>query len=502
MPLKHCIMIFVGSEENENLKYGNKSVLNNSATYRDKLLFNVSTVCAIIFLFAFYFKFNNIIYVFLGLIGISAFLFASLSWKNSFLLFLIYLSVFPNYAWGSRYLFFRGFYFSETFLVLFFVISVVWIIINNVNGIQVKRVNSSNFDNLLIFLLIQLFLSGIWGAYKGYNFKIVYLEFLYFSLYLYYFFYKKYLNDKALLSSWKWITGITIVVSIQYIMLAFSESDASSVFITRVVTQQPHLAQLCFPLLLSNIMFPNTLKKRLWSLIGIIPMTGMIFFSQQRGLWVGICFSILLVGGFVFFREYFTISKLLKFVLMLIIISLALFLLFVLVDKLFFGSIGLTILSRIESLSSLSTDASTNIRLSEIIRALRIWDDNIFSILFGTGLGCSYESIDATRPYTYSVDNSYVIVLWKMGILGLTLFLVLLFLLYKNGLYIYRHTRNKEDKQLVAGLLSGFGGLLVIALTNACIVRYRFIVIWALVFATIQVLYNRLKNDQVLLERS
>ena len=186
----------------------------------------------------------------------------------------------------------------------------------------------------------------------------------------------------------------------------------------------------------------------------------------------------------------------------MIIISLALFLLFVLIDKLFFGSIALTILSRVETLVSLSTDASTNIRLSEIIRALQVWDNNVFSMLFGTGLGSAYESIDATRPYNYSVDNSYIIVLWKMGFLGLILFLLLIFILYKHGLHIYSHTRNNEDQQLVAALLSGFGGLLVIALTNACIVRYRFIIIWALVFATIQVLYNRLKNDQVLLERS
>ena len=256
-----------------------KDVVNNFDTYQNKLLFNVLTGCAIIFLFALYFKFNSIIYVFLGLIGISALLFASMSWKNSLILFLSYLSMFPTYAWGSRYPFFRGSYFRDIFLIIFFVITIVWIIIYHANKFRVEADCSSLFDGILFIMLVHLLLAGVWGAYKGYDLKIIYLELLYFSLYFYYFFYKKYLRHKELLSVWKWITIITIIVSVQYIMLAFSESDTSSIFIARVVTQQPHLAQLCFPLLLSNVLFPNTMKKRLWSLVGIIPVTGVCVFQ-------------------------------------------------------------------------------------------------------------------------------------------------------------------------------------------------------------------------------
>ena len=42
--------------------------------------------------------------------------------------------------------------------------------------------------------------------------------------------------------------------------------------------------------------------------------------------------------------------------------------------------------------------------------------------------------------------------------------------------------------------MSGFAGLLLIGLTNSCLIRYRFVIIWAFVIAIIEILYWDVKN--------
>ena len=60
---------------------------------------------------------------------------------------------------------------------------------------------------------------------------------------------------------------------------------------------------------------------------------------------------------------------------------------------------------------------------------------------------------------------------------------------FKRGLYVFTHTIQERYKQLSASLMSGFAGLLLIGLTNTCLVRYRFIIIWAFMIATVEKLY-------------
>ncbi|MBN1780886.1 O-antigen ligase family protein [bacterium] len=290
--------------------------------------------------------------------------------------------------------------------------------------------------------------------------------------------------------------GISVVVSVEFIMLAISEGAVSSILINRVVTQQPHLAQIALPICVAYIIFPSRVHVKILSAISIVPLLGMIFFSQQRGLWVGVLFSVIVIGGFRYLFDQITIGRLIKYCLLVMLSFAILFGFFLLIDKLFFGSVFLTILSRLSTLSSLSTDASTNIRLGEIMRALDQWDNNVLTVIFGTGLGTSYESISIERAYPFSLDNAYAVVLWKMGLFGLIVFLMIYGSFYIRGFKIYLQSHNTQYKVIAASLMSGLAGLLVIALTNACIIRYRFIVIWVLIIAMIEIMYRDMLSSK------
>ena len=83
-----------------------------------------------------------------------------------------------------------------------------------------------------------------------------------------------------------------------------------------------------------------------------------------------------------------------------------------------------------------------------------------------------------------------------MGILGLTTYLIILFLFFKRGFHVFKHATQERYRQMSAAIMSGFAGLLLIGLTNASLVIYRFIIIWALVIATIETLYWKVRANE------
>ena len=140
-------------------------------------------------------------------------------------------------------------------------------------------------------------------------------------------------------------------------------------------------------------------------------------------------------------------------------------------------------------------DVSMNMRMLGIRRVMNQWQDSWINILFGTGLGAAKKRIAYNDTYPFIVDNSYVFLLWKMGIVGLLSYLSLFFLFFKKGLYVFFHTTKVESKQLSSALMAGVAGLLVVGLSNTCLLLYRFIIIWALAIATIELLYRQEKRD-------
>jgi len=450
-----------------------------------------------VFFLLIYLKFESLIYVIGAFAAIFILQSIIFNLKNTIILLFCYISFLPGYSWGIRYKFFRGIYFDEKLLLAFFFLILVWIIIDLFQRFKTYKLQQTSLDWTIGSFIIIIILSALRGGLEGFDLTALKIDAVFLSLYIYYFIYVNRFQLSDLQTLINALSIITIFVSIEYIMLAFSEATSGSILIKRVVTQQPHVAQISLPIFASYLFFPNAISKKILATIALIPLAGMIFFSQQRGLWVGITFSLILVGGFAFIKEQISLKKITKYITIILLIILILFLLFLIFDKLFFGSIFITFLSRVKTLSTLSADPSTNIRLAEIIRAFKQWDNNIVTVCFGTGLGAAYESVDLTRPNHFSVDNSYAFILWKMGIVGLIVFLLIIYSFFKKGLYVFKKSNNTEHRQIVAALMSGFGGLLIIALTNTCVARYRFIIIWSLIIAIIEIMYNHTEKSTI-----
>ena len=156
-------------------------------------------------------------------------------------------------------------------------------------------------------------------------------------------------------------------------------------------------------------------------------------------------------------------------------------------EKLFNMSFILTIYRRIETLKEFNLDLSFNLRLLEIARGIEQWKNHIF---MGSGLGATYERIMGVRVND-GIDNTYIFILWKMGIIGILSFLLIYVIFTWQGLKSYWSINNKSERVYIVGLFCGIIGIMIVALSNMSIIKYRFNIVWAIVIALIHNIYFR-----------
>ncbi|MBN2200617.1 O-antigen ligase family protein [bacterium] len=431
-----------------------------------------------------YMKFASLTAVF----GIIAFLLLvfliSFSARNSLIALFSLASMIPVYSWGSRYKFFRGISYHDILVYIFLSLIIVWALFDRLSGERRETGRWSAMEINLILFLVYVVLMMLRGLVQNGNGQIIYNETHHLLLYSFFFVYARLLSDRDIRVLLYSIPFITFIVSVEFMLLVASEGGFSSVFVKRIITQQPHLAQAAVPLLLATFLLPRK-SIRLWALTALIPTAAMVFFCQQRGLWVGIFLATVLVVIFTVLKNRFTLLRVLKIISVLVLILALLVAILLVVDRLVTGSVFLTLFQRLFSLTTVGTDASMSIRMSEIGRALDQWDDNIITIVFGTGLGSEYETVDMSRTYGYSVDNSFAYLLWKTGLVGLMLFVFLYARAIVQGFSLLRLELPAEDRYVASALTAALIGLCFIAFTNACIVSYRFIMIWSLMICAL-----------------
>jgi len=83
--------------------------------------------------------------------------------------------------------------------------------------------------------------------------------------------------------------------------------------------------------------------------------------------------------------------------------------------------------------------------------------------LFGVGYGLFPHMIPRYASVGYvDAHNTYLILGAEMGLPALILFLIILFIMIKNALWVYRKSEDKFLKSFALGLLGGLFGLLVV----------------------------------------
>jgi len=398
--------------------------------------------------------------------------------KNLLYLLIFYISVFPTVSWGSRYHFFKFFALTPVIVGLMGLIFLFWIY----DYINVPyKIIRSNFDRFILALGILTIFSMFVGLTKDYSTFFIFREAIFLLSYLIYFVFRRIFDDHEYIKKFVlFFVLVSLITSIEYILLFFSEAGLSNIFLRRVTTQQPHIILIGYLILLNIVVFEKQKLYRILALLATIPHLLAIFFSQQRALW-GAAFlgtlALLFLNGLRSFSRKTWIYIAVTFG---IIVLVFVFLLFY-IEELTGGSLSLTFFSRISFLLNPRNDISLTLRLAEIQVALKQW---MQYPLLGTGLGSSITRF-AKMGISDIVDNSFVNYLWKMGIAGLTIYLSIIFTFFKMGFSTIRKMTDFSEKNYLAAILIAFGSLLIVALTNSSVFIYRFNIIWAMLFAIV-----------------
>ncbi|MFO7891893.1 MAG: O-antigen ligase family protein [bacterium] len=465
------------------MTYSNKNIINNS---KKKLFFYIVTICEVLLIsLSLYFK--NPFIVFAIFFFTILFIYLLQSSQNLFYLLLLYIVIFPNNSGLLRYPYLKH---SASLPIIFFIL-IICLFISFIEKRNINNYLSSNInldDKIIFSFFIWGFIAIFWGLVNNNPVHYIVIDFYFITLFLSFFIIKNsFVNKKKLLQVWLFIFVITVLVSIEYIYVTFREAKTTSMFITRVSTQQPHIAQVSIPFILSYNLFLKKRNHLLFSVILLLPIFLMIFFSQQRALWLGIFLSIIALFFLYYNQKGLKLKNIIKFLIIIILILAFFAVVILLVDYFLFDSALITLLERLESLTNLKEDTSLAIRLNEIKNALHNWKNNIF---LGTGLGDSINLVTLHHVSPNIVDNSYIFVLWKTGIIGLILFLFLLLYFLQKGIKIYFTSQDTIIKTITSAAVSSLFGLMIIALTNVCLIHYRFIIIWSIILGSISICHK------------
>jgi len=398
--------------------------------------------------------------------------------KNLLYLLIFYISVFPTVSWGSRYHFFKFFALTPIIVGLIGVILLFWFY----DYINVPyKIIRSNFDRLMLALGILTIYSTFVGLTKDYSTFFIFREAIFLLSYLIYFVFRRIFDNREHIRKFVlFFVLVSLITSIEYILLFFSEAGLSNIFLRRVTTQQPHIILIGYLILLNIVLFERQKLYRILALLATIPHLLAIFFSQQRALW-GAAFlgtiALIFLNGLRSFSRKTWIYIAITFGAIILVFVFSLFY----IEELTGGSLSLTFFSRISFLLNPRNDISLTLRLAEIQVALKQW---MQYPLLGTGLGSSITRF-AKMGISDIVDNSFVNYLWKMGIAGLFLYLSIIFTFFKIGFSTIRKMTDFSEKNYLVAILIAFGSLLIVALTNSSVFIYRFNIIWAMLFAIV-----------------
>lgn len=389
--------------------------------------------------------------------------------------FIFIFSIFPQTNW---YDVFPKIGFMTSFVIFFAMIFYL----------MFKTVVSTSYSKYFLIFSIFVLFSAIQGVMYG-NQKFFIVEEM--LKYLYYpisFFFVVTYSD-----NWESVTQfikaflfsfiiVSLIISIEILFLYFFETQG-----TRVLTRQSNIifvGLIISIVLIKNIKLNKALK--LFLIVSSILYTVSILITMQRSLWLGTLFSILL---FVIIDIIIHKVKVKNIVLIFLI----LFIVFG-GSYTFFQKINISgdqISERTDNIQDVENVSSIVIRL---ISYLKVYDAVKQDLILGKGLGHTIKIRLLSAQPKNLVDNSYVSLIWKMGIIGLIIFMLLIIIMLKQFFFILKNNKDPLMVNTSIIITCVFGGQLINSLACVAITQYNYNYIWATLIAMLEIIYINTKN--------
>ncbi len=341
-----------------------------------------------------------------------------------------------------------------------------------------RRYKTVHLKVPMLFFCSYLVMATLMGILQGFETELIRRDFLTLSLFSLYFFIPTLIQEKKiflyLINSLIFITGI---VALQYIII-FILNLTGGTFV-RIRPNQGLVFIFTIPLILGYLLkMKVTLIKRL-SLIGILVLSlSGIAITFTRGLWIAIAIGIITIL-FLFHNEVNW-----KRVFMVGIVIVAGFAITMLIVVKIIG---------IDLWTFITARASTLLALSQILsfkqRLLAnqlVFEQFRHMPIFGSGLGSqiSYSFMGVIFKVRW-IDNSYLMLLWKLGFIGTLPFLILIIAAFIKAVKTFKDSSTEIMKVFAGAMIAFLISWMMLGIASPLMIKYLLNVIWVTLIAIV-----------------
>ncbi|MGE3062372.1 MAG: hypothetical protein AB7T10_01905 [bacterium] len=317
-----------------------------------------------------------------------------------------------------------------------------------------------------IFLESIVIIFTVVGFLKGFKSEWLLRESFYLSIYFLTYFLVDFSSVKDFVSKFEKIIFIaSVIILIEYCLRyywLFTHFD-----LRRVVSQQANIALFAFPLAFFALFSQQSAMERFIRITAVLSCMLLAILSLQRSLWLIMFADIIL--GFAYFLFSLGVNKetAKKIIVILLIIALLTTIVMTVMNKYF--DIVKLLRSRLRTLTeeNLTEDKALNVRAEDFAEVKRMIQRDSF---LGAGLGAPIFQKN-TGLHKEVIDNSYAVLIFKIGILGLAMLLLIYFGAIKDSLSILLV---RKTEYLYFAIPVGLINYLVISASSSAMFFYRF----------------------------
>lgn len=365
-----------------------------------------------------------------------------------------------------------------------FIFAILYISLLKLSHLNEETIKPSvTIRNSLLIMVGYFMLSAIHGLFRGNNKFVIIDEFYHFCYYLLplvivYVIQKR----EYYLELMKVILLIILAISLEYVYIYISNQS-------RFVTFQSNLFLILVSISLSFILFLK--KYRLLWIALLIMGTASLIISETRSLWISAFFSLVIIF-FSYLRE--THKKLLARII--------LYGLILIIPALLFSARNFTQLNNQQTDHEIKSRAYSVLKPTEDVSfAMRIelgyyaFNKFLHSPVYGTGLGdyVKYKIFNPSSAKQFYIDNTWLFVLWKGGIIGLFLFAWVFWVILRDAWFVYKNTREPIIKSLSLAIWASIIGFILSSFFAATLIKYKYGVVIAIMIAFIEFEKSRIE---------
>lgn len=394
--------------------------------------------------------------------------------KNMLLLFVFAILVLPltNYASPPISVGINDYHVIGGFILL-----MIYFILKNILNYKTSKSKINHLPVSFILFEAVLIIFTIIGYLKGYKSEWLVREFFYQSLYVLALLIVDESDTVLLAKKYEKVIFLaTAIIFIEYCLryyYNFVHFDFK-----RVVSQQANIELFAFPLAFFSLFVKQSVMSRIVRIaiciIGII----LALLSLQRSLWLILFADIILGFGYFLFSLGFNMQTFKKIIIIISILIVFAAGSLIVMNRYF--DIFKLLRDRMNTLSGerISDDRALGVRQEDFKEVTKMITDDSF---MGAGIGAPVFQKN-TGLHKEVIDNSYVIIVYKTGIVGLLSLLLVFFIVFIKAtkLLIF-----DMSNYIVFAMIVSMLNYLVISISSYALYIYRFNLIIGIIFAII-----------------